>query len=217
MLEKGIAFRKKSKVNWCPECATVLANEQVIDGYCWRHETTLVEIRELEQWFLRITQYSDAAARRHEGTRRRLARARAARCSATGSGSRAARACASTWRRWTTSPLEVFTTRIDTIYGATALVLSAGHPAALRLLDGVRGPKRNGSADQGNAAEKHARRGHRDRREGRILHRAIRRESVFGREPADLGGEFRAGGIWHGRGDVRSGARPARLRVRGKI
>ena len=59
MLEKGIAFRKKSKVNWCPACATVLANEQVIDGYCWRHETTLVEIRELEQWFLRIAQYSD--------------------------------------------------------------------------------------------------------------------------------------------------------------
>ena len=59
MLEKGIAFRKKSKVNWCPACSTVLANEQVIDGYCWRHETTLVEIRELEQWFLRITQYSD--------------------------------------------------------------------------------------------------------------------------------------------------------------
>ena len=59
MLEKGIAFRKKSKVNWCPLCQTVLANEQVIDGFCWRHETTQVESRELEQWFLRITHYSD--------------------------------------------------------------------------------------------------------------------------------------------------------------
>ena len=59
MFEKGIAYRKKSKVNWCPECATVLANEQVIDGFCWRHETTQVEVRELEQWFFRITQYSD--------------------------------------------------------------------------------------------------------------------------------------------------------------
>ena len=59
MFEKGIAFRKKSRVNWCPDCATVLANEQVIDGFCWRHETTQVEVKELEQWFFRITQYSD--------------------------------------------------------------------------------------------------------------------------------------------------------------
>ena len=48
-----------SKVNWCPECATVLANEQVVGGCCWRHEDTVVEQRELEQWFLRITKYAD--------------------------------------------------------------------------------------------------------------------------------------------------------------
>jgi len=58
MLEKGLAFRKQSKVNWCPLCATVLANEQVIDGCCWRHEDTLVEQRDLEQWFLRTTNYA---------------------------------------------------------------------------------------------------------------------------------------------------------------
>ena len=59
MLENGIAYRRKALVNWCPECATVLANEQVVDGCCWRHETTPVEQRELEQWFLRITAYAD--------------------------------------------------------------------------------------------------------------------------------------------------------------
>src|ERR1035438_4375417 len=59
MYEKGLAYRKKSKVNWCPECQTVLANEQVIDGRCWRHEDTLVEQRDLTQWFLRITKYAD--------------------------------------------------------------------------------------------------------------------------------------------------------------
>ncbi|HEV2206886.1 MAG TPA: class I tRNA ligase family protein, partial [Candidatus Acidoferrales bacterium] len=59
MLEKGIAYRKKSKVNWCPQCETVLANEQVIDGFCWRHEDTEVQSKELEQWFWRITQYAD--------------------------------------------------------------------------------------------------------------------------------------------------------------
>jgi leucyl-tRNA synthetase len=49
MLERGLAYRKKAMVNWCPECATVLANEQVIDGCCWRHETTRVEQKALEQ------------------------------------------------------------------------------------------------------------------------------------------------------------------------
>jgi leucyl-tRNA synthetase len=58
MYERGLVYRKKSKVNWCPECATVLANEQVIDGRCWRHEDTLVEQRDLEQWFFRITAYA---------------------------------------------------------------------------------------------------------------------------------------------------------------
>jgi leucyl-tRNA synthetase len=138
MLEKGIAFRKKSKVNWCPACATVLANEQVIDGYCWRHETTLVEIRELEQWFLRITQYSDQLLddmkeledgwpeRVLSMQRNWIGKSRGARV------------------RFNVAQMEdlaieVFTTRIDTVYGATALVLSAGHSAALHLVDGVRG------------------------------------------------------------------------------
>src|SRR5579875_901933 len=59
MFERGLAYRRKSKVNWCPQCATVLANEQVVNGCCWRHEDTIVEQRDLEQWFLRITKYAD--------------------------------------------------------------------------------------------------------------------------------------------------------------
>jgi leucyl-tRNA synthetase len=59
LLERNLAYRKKSNVNWCPECQTVLANEQVVDGCCWRHETTAVEQRELEQWFLRTTSYAE--------------------------------------------------------------------------------------------------------------------------------------------------------------
>jgi leucyl-tRNA synthetase len=58
MYEKDLVYRKKSKVNWCPECATVLANEQVVDGCCWRHETTQVDQRDLVQWFYRITAYA---------------------------------------------------------------------------------------------------------------------------------------------------------------
>ena len=59
LFEKGLAYRKKSRVNWCPKCATVLANEQVVGGRCWRHEDTIVEQRELEQWFVKTTNYSD--------------------------------------------------------------------------------------------------------------------------------------------------------------
>jgi leucyl-tRNA synthetase len=59
MYENGLVYRKKSKVNWCPECATVLANEQVVDGCCWRHEGIKVDQRDLMQWFFRITAYAD--------------------------------------------------------------------------------------------------------------------------------------------------------------
>jgi len=58
-MERGLAYRKKALVNWCSKCATVLANEQVVDGCCWRHEDTPVEQRALEQWFLKITDYAD--------------------------------------------------------------------------------------------------------------------------------------------------------------
>lgn len=59
MLESGLAYQKESSVNWCPKCNTVLANEQVSDGRCWRHEDTKVEIKSLKQWFLKITNYAD--------------------------------------------------------------------------------------------------------------------------------------------------------------
>jgi len=78
MLERGIAYRKKALVNWCPQCATVLANEQVVnDGCCWRHETTRVEQRALEQWFFKITQYADELLADMAQLEGRLAGARA--------------------------------------------------------------------------------------------------------------------------------------------
>ena len=58
MFERGLAYRRRSTVNWCPSCQTVLANEQVVDGACWRCGTTVVT-RDLEQWFFRITAYAD--------------------------------------------------------------------------------------------------------------------------------------------------------------
>jgi leucyl-tRNA synthetase len=138
MLENGIAHRKKSKVNWCPQCQTVLANEQVVDGFCWRHETTQVEIKELEQWFLRITQYADELlkdmAQLEKGWPERVL-VMQQNWIGKSHGSRI---------RFGVSQmdglaLEVFTTRVDTIYGASAILLSPGHPHVPRILEGVPG------------------------------------------------------------------------------
>jgi leucyl-tRNA synthetase len=138
MLEKGIAYRKKSKVNWCPQCQTVLANEQVIDGYCWRHETTLVELKELEQWFLRITQYSDQLLddmkQLEAGWPERVLTMQR-NWIGKSQGARVRFAVAQLENAY----LEVFTTRIDTIYGASAVVLSPGHPILESLIQGVPG------------------------------------------------------------------------------
>lgn len=59
MFEKGLAYKKKSPVNWCPECNTVLANEQVESGKCWRHTNTDVEVKNLSQWFFKTTDYAE--------------------------------------------------------------------------------------------------------------------------------------------------------------
>ncbi|MEK6840410.1 MAG: leucine--tRNA ligase [Nanoarchaeota archaeon] len=62
-LEKGLVYRKKAPVNWCPKCCTVLANEQVHQGRCWRHPDTEVEVKHLEQWFIKTTKYSEELLR----------------------------------------------------------------------------------------------------------------------------------------------------------
>ena len=135
MFEKGLAYRKKSKVNWCPKCCTVLANEQVLsNGCCWRHEDTIVEQRELEQWFLRITSYADELLRdleklpgwpekvrimqrnwigRSEGTLVDFKLDYAENHRGFGPAG---------------STITVFTTRVDTIFGATSVQLAPEHP-----------------------------------------------------------------------------------------
>jgi leucyl-tRNA synthetase len=134
MLEKGLAFRKKAPVNWCPKCCTVLANEQVIKGYCWRHEDTLVETRDLEQWFLRTTAYSEQFLEDfkllEEGWPERvitmqrewIGKSRGANVKFVVADSPAG------------ETIEIFTTRIDTIYGASAMILAPGHPMVGPLL-----------------------------------------------------------------------------------
>ncbi len=139
MLERGLAYRKNSKVNWCPECATVLANEQVVNDCCWRHETTLVEQKELEQWFFRITEYADALLQDMEKLtiwpdrvlamqRNWIGKSVGARIDFQVDG--------------LAESITVFTTRVDTIYGATAVILAPEHPLVEKLTTGVPGAGR---------------------------------------------------------------------------
>jgi leucyl-tRNA synthetase len=132
MFERGLAYRKEALLNWCPECQTVLANEQVVNGCCWRHETTRVEQRALQQWFLKITDYADellAGLKALEGgwpervltmQRNWIGRSEGAEVDFTLEG--------------TGEEIRIFTTRIDTIYGATCLILAPAHPLVDRLV-----------------------------------------------------------------------------------
>jgi leucyl-tRNA synthetase len=141
MYEKGLVYRKKSKVNWCPECATVLANEQVVDGCCWRHETTQVDQRDLVQWFFRITAYAQELLDgldkldgwpdkvrtmqrnwigRSEGTDVDFFLEEVQGLGTQGLGTEPTR-------------IRVFTTRVDTIFGATSVQLAPQHELVAAL------------------------------------------------------------------------------------
>ena len=129
LYESGLAYRKKSKVNWCPQCATVLANEQVVAGNCWRHEDTPVEQRELEQWFLKITKYADELLRdlaKLDGWPEKV------RIMQQNWIGRSEGTLVDFDLGGTVGPagstITVFTTRVDTIYGATSLQLAPEHP-----------------------------------------------------------------------------------------
>jgi leucyl-tRNA synthetase len=132
MFEKGLAYRRKSSVNWCPVDNTVLANEQVVDGGCWRCGTP-VETRDLEQWFFRITAYADELLDATGGLtqwpdkvltmqRNWIGRSEGARVSFPLEDDPSTR-------------IEVFTTRIDTIFGATFVVLGPEHPLVQELAE----------------------------------------------------------------------------------
>ena len=137
--EKGLAYRKKSKVNWCPLCATVLANEQVVDGCCWRHEGTLVEQRELEQWFLRITKYADELLRdldKLDGWPekvRLMQRNWIGRSEGTLVDFKLDYTQPHTGFGPAGATISVFTTRVDTIFGATSVQLAPEHPIVADL------------------------------------------------------------------------------------
>ncbi len=133
MFEKGLAYKKKTFVNWCEKCQSVLANEQVEDGRCWRHTDQEVVVKEMESWFLKITDYAEEILKWCDEL--------------------------SGWpekvlvmqRNWigksfgalirfpiegTDDALEVFTTRPDTVFGATFMCIAPEHPKVKELVKG---------------------------------------------------------------------------------
>ncbi len=133
MLERGIVFRARRLLNWCASCGTVLANEQVVDSRCWRCDNPVVR-REFEQWFFKITDYAQELLDGLDGLagwpervrtmqRNWIGRSEGAKILFAVDGANAA--------------IEVFTTRIDTIYGATYLALAVEHPLLMQLAKGT--------------------------------------------------------------------------------
>jgi len=130
MLERGLAYRKASFVNWCPSCETVLANEQVIDSRCWRCES-MVGQKELEQWFLKITAYAEELLRSCDTLtgwpekvitmqRNWIGRSEGIEVDFDVAGFN--------------KTIRIFTTRQDTLYGATFVSLSKRHPIVPELV-----------------------------------------------------------------------------------
>ncbi|HXH64578.1 MAG TPA: leucine--tRNA ligase, partial [Mariprofundaceae bacterium] len=131
LLQKGLAYRKEAEVNWCEHCHTVLANEQVIDGACWRCDTPVVR-RNLAQWFIRITDYAEELLndldrlpgwpeRVREMQRNWIGRSTGAEVFFPIDGSE--------------QVLDIFTTRPDTLMGVTYMAVAAGHPLAKKAAE----------------------------------------------------------------------------------
>ncbi len=132
MFERGLAYRKKSPVNWCPRCQTVLANEQVENGGCWRCDTQVI-LKELDQWFFKITDYAEELLQDLDRLthwpervitmqRNWIGKSRGAEIDFPVEGA---------------APIRVFTTRQDTLWGANFMSLAPEHPRTLELARGT--------------------------------------------------------------------------------
>lgn len=125
-LEKGMVYRKKASVNWCPKCESVLANEQVCQGKCWRHCDTDVEMKQMEQWFIKTTDYAEELLE-FLANLKWPERIKIMQDNWIGKSYGTEIAFKINGEDW-----KIFTTRPDTIYGVTFMVISAQHP---RLYD----------------------------------------------------------------------------------
>ncbi len=163
MFEKGLAYKKKSEVNWCPSCKTVLANEQVIDGKCWRCDSE-VETKDLNQWFLKITDYAEELLSSHNKLKKWPEKVILMQKNWIGKSKGAS---VNFKVDGMNLEIEIFTTRLDTIFGSTFFALSVKHPAVEELIK-----------DSEN------------REEIKEFIREVERERKISREPAEKKGVF---------------------------
>lgn len=135
LLERGLAYKKSSFVNWCPDCATVLANEQVVDGGCWRCDTEVIQ-KELEQWFFRITHYAEDLLQGCDELTGWPERVVAMQKNWIGKseGVEVDFAIEGSDRK-----LRIYTTRPDTLFGVTFMCIAPTHPLAEELANDAAG------------------------------------------------------------------------------
>lgn len=128
LLQNGLVYRKKAGVNWCPECNTVLANEQVHNGKCWRHKETDVTEKQLEQWFIKTTNYADELLRDIDKLEW-PERIKIMQRNWIGKSHGSEIVFKINGENW-----NVFTTRADTLFGVTFMVVSAQHPRLMEIV-----------------------------------------------------------------------------------
>ncbi len=133
LLEKGLAYKKDAIANFCPKCGTVLANEQVIDGKCWRCDST-VEVRNLEQWFLKITSYVEELLQDIDKLSGWPDRVKMMQKNWIG---KSKGLLVEFPLKTENAKIEIFTTRPDTLYGVTFLTLACEHPLIPELIKGT--------------------------------------------------------------------------------
>ncbi len=134
MYERGLAYKKRTHVNWCEKCQTVLANEQVEDGRCWRHSDQEVTIKEMDSWFLRITHYAEEMLEHCERLPGWPERVLTMQKNWIGKSYGAVIRFPMVDSHET---IEVFTTRQDTVFGATFLCFAPEHPMVKDMIKGL--------------------------------------------------------------------------------
>jgi len=134
MFERGLAYRKKTFVNWCDKCQTVLANEQVVDGCCWRHTDQKVELKEMDSWFLKTTEYTKELLDYCDNLPGWPDKVLTMQKNWIGKSQGAIIKFPVIDYNYT---VEVFTTRQDTLFGATFLCFAPEHPMVKKMTRGT--------------------------------------------------------------------------------
>ena len=214
LYEQGLAYRAKAPVVWCPSCQTVLANEQVLNGVCERCDTSITR-RDLEQWFLRITDYADQLLdfdtledwpdKILTMQRNWIGRSEGVEIgfdiSENGLDER---------------EIKTFTTRIDTIFGVTFLVLAPEHPLVPLLTSDSRREEVEAYIAQARGTSEIDRLST-DKDKTGVFIGSYARNRFERRTSADLHCRLRAHHLWHGRRDGRAGSRLPGLGVRAQV